>query len=279
MSILHKLLARLRALGRSGRADRDLDDELRAFVEAQAADYEQQGMTPAAARRAAMIEAGGLEQVKDRVRDVRVGAALAAACRDVRYGARALRRSPGYTLVIVLTLALGIGVNAAIFSVVHAVLWRSLPYPDAARIVVIEADTKALPSGAAPSGPVFDVRSQSRLIRDIGQVEGRDASLTIDGTMESVAAARVTDEVLPLLGATPLLLGRAIDGSQDATGIVVRGVVISHDVWQRHFKGDPQAIGRRLVVNNYDVEVVGVTRPGFRLVLPAANHATENIDI
>jgi putative ABC transport system permease protein len=279
MSILHTLRARLRALGRAGRADRDLDDELRAFVEEQAAAHERQGMTPAEARRAALIEMGGLEQVKDRVRDVRVGSAVAAACRDVRYGARALRRSPGYTLVVVLTLALGIGVNAAIFSVVHAVLWRSLPYPDAARIVVVEADTKALPSGAALSGPVFDVRSQSRLIRDIAQVEGRDASLTIDGAMESVAAARVTDEVLPLLGATPLLLGRAIDGSRDANGIVVRGVVISHDVWQRHFNGDPLAIGRRLVVNNYDVQVVGVMRPGFRLVLPAANHATENIDV
>ncbi len=108
--------------------------------------YERRGLAPAEARRAALIEVEGFEQVKERVRDVRIGSALEAAVRDARYGARVLWRSPGYAAVVITTIALGIGVNAAIFSVVHAVLWRSLPYPDAARLVVIEADTRALPS-------------------------------------------------------------------------------------------------------------------------------------
>ena len=217
--------------------------------------------------------------MKGRVRDVRIGSALEAAARDVRYGARVLWRSPGYALVVVLTIALGIGVNAAIFSVVHAVLWRSLPYPEADRIVAIEADTAGVPTAYSSPGPVFDLRTQSRLITGIAQVEGRDASLMIDGVMESVAAARVTDEVLPLLGAQSLPLGRTITTAEDSYGYVLKGVVISHGLWLRRFNGDPQVIGRRLTVNNFDVRVVGVMPAGFRLVLPGRSHAEESIDL
>ena len=227
----------------------------------------------------ALIELGGVEQVKERVRDVRLGAAIEAAVRDVRYGARVLRRSPGYAVVVVMTIALGIGVNAATFSVIHAVLWRSLPYPDAARIVVIEADTRARPTAYSSQSAVFDVRTQSRLIINIAQVEGRDASLEIGGMMERVAAAKVTDNLLPLLGAIPMALGRPLIASEDADDYVIRGVVISHELWQRRFEGDPRVIGRHLLVNNYDVPVVGVMRRDFRLVLPGAHHAEERIDV
>lgn len=279
MSILRTVLARVRALRRSAHADRDLDDELRAYVEARTASYERRGLAPAEAKRAALLEVEGVEQVKERVRDVRIGSALEAAARDARYGARALWRSPGYALVVIMTIALGIGVNAAIFSVVHAVLWRSLPYPDADHIVVVEADTGALPSAYESSGTVFDVRAHSRLITSIAEAEGRDASLVIDGAMERVAAARVTDDLLPLLGANPLALGRMLIITDDADGIVVKGVVISRELWLRRFQGDPRVIGRRLTVNNWDVQVVGVMRAGFRLVLPAANHVEEQVDV
>jgi predicted permease len=279
MTLLRILLARVRALRRSAGADRDLDDELRAYVEARAAAYERRGLTPAEATRAALVETGGVDQVKERVRDARTGSALAAVVRDARHGVRALWRSPGYALVVTLTLALGIGVNAAVFSVVHAVLWRSLPYPDAGRLVVIEADTRALPSAYASSSAVFDVRAESRLVTTVAHAEGRDASLLIDGAMERVAAARVTDDLLPLVGAAPLALGRTLSTSRDADGIVVKGVVISHELWQRRFAGDPRVLGRRLTVNNFDVDIVGVMPPGFRLVLPAANHAEEQVDV
>jgi predicted permease len=279
MPILRTVLARLRALRRSADADRDLDDELRGYVDARAASYEGRGLAPAEAKRAALIEVEGVEQVKERVRDVRLGSALEAAARDARYGARVLWQSPGYALVVILTIALGIGVNAAIFSVVHAVLWRSLPYPDAARIVAIEADTRALPTAYSSSGPVFDVHAQSGVITSIAQVEGRDASLMIDGVMERVASARVTDDLFPLLGAERLPLGRPLITAEDSRDFVLKGVVISHELWQRRFKGDAQVIGRHLTVNNFDVQVVGVMRPGFRLVLPGGNHAEESIDL
>jgi putative ABC transport system permease protein len=279
MSVLRAVLARVRALRRSARADRDLDDELRAYVEARAASYERRGLTPAEAARAARVEVGGVEQVKERVRDVRVGAAVAAALRDVRYGTRALRRSPGYSLVVVMTVALGIGVNAAIFSVMHAVLWRSLPYPDAARLVVIEADTRALPTAYSSPGAAFDVRAQAQLITSIAHVEGRDATLELDGVMEQLTSARVTDDLLPLLGALPLAAGRPLVASLDADGVRIRGVVISYDLWRRRFQGDPDVIGRRLGVNNMDVQVIGVLPPAFRFVLPGANHVEERVDL
>jgi predicted permease len=278
MSILRTFLARLRALRRSARADRDLEDELGAYVDARAASYERRGLAPPEARRAALIEVEGVEQVKERVRDVRIGSALEAILRDARHGARVLRRSPAYSLVVIMTIALGIGVNAAIFSVVHAVLWRSLPYPDPGRIVAIEADTRAIPTAYSSSGAVFDVRAQSRLLTSIAQVEGRDASIEIDGVMENVPAARVTDDLLPLLGAAPLL-GRTLVSSEDADGVVLKGVVISHRLWQRRFQGDPHVIGRRMTVYNFDVQIVGVMRPDFRLLLPASNHADERIDV
>ena len=164
--------------------------------------------------------------------------ALASAVRDARHGCRVLWRSPGYALVVILTIALGIGINVAVFSVIHAVLWRSLPYPDASRIVAIESVTPGLPSAYAASGAVFDPRHACDLVTNIAAVEGRDTSLAVDGAMERVAGARVTDDLLPLLGATPLALGRTLIEARDARDFVVLGVVISHELWQRRFQGD-----------------------------------------
>jgi putative ABC transport system permease protein len=203
---------------------------------------------------------------------------LRTAVRDARYGCRILWRSPTYAAVVILTIALGIGVNVAIFSVVHAVLWRSLPYPEASRIVAIEADTRDIPSAYAATGEAFDLRQASRALQQIAQVEGRDAMIEIDGVMERVAAVRATDEVLPLLGG-PLALGRTLVSQQDARGVAVLGVVIGHELWQRRFQGDHDIIGRHFIVNNHDVEVVGVTQPDLRVYLPPADRVEERVDV
>jgi putative ABC transport system permease protein len=278
MSLIRIILARLRSLGRRAHQERDLDDELRGYVETLTTRYEREGLAPEAARRAALVEAGGVEQVKEEVRGVRVGAGIATVLRDVRYGGRVLRRAPAYAAVVILTIALGIGINVTMFSVMRAVLWRALPYPDASRVVAIEVDTRGLPSAYSAPGATLDLRN-ARLISHVAMATGVNASLTVGDVMERVNAASVTDELMPMVGAVPLELGRTLVTSQDVTGDSVSGVVISHDLWQRRFQGDPHVLGRHFDVNNIDVQVVGVTRPGFRVYLPTASHVEEQIDV
>ena len=137
MPVLPRLTSFFRTLTRGPRLDAELDDELRAYVDLLTEEKIAAGLTPEAARRAALVEVGGVEQVKERVRDVRVGVWLDTAWQDVRYAVRGFRRSPWFTATAVASLAIGIGFNAAIFSALDAVLFQPLPYKDPERIVEI----------------------------------------------------------------------------------------------------------------------------------------------
>jgi hypothetical protein len=154
MRITSRLVSFWNTLFRKARLERDLDDELRAAVETLAERYAAGGMEPAAARRAALAAIGGVEQVKEHVRDGRTGAWLDTLLLDLRYACRGFAKAPGLTATIVITLALGIGANTAIFSVVHAMLLAPLPYRDADRLVFIWSDMTAVGYPRAPlSGP------------------------------------------------------------------------------------------------------------------------------
>jgi putative ABC transport system permease protein len=273
------LWSRVRSVFARRRADADLNDELDAYVAALAERHQRAGLSPDAARWAALVDTGGLVQVKEEVRGVRVGHALETMWRDVRHGARLIGRFPGYTAVVALTMALGIGINAATFTVIHSVLWRPLPYPDADRLVAIEVDARGVTSAGAAPDEARDLRAGLRSLTRVSLATGVDASLNVDGAMERVAAASATDDVLPLLGADPMWLGRPLDDARDEGRDLVKSVVISHDLWLRRFHADPTVIGRHVDVNNIDVEVVGVTRPGFRVYLPPLEHVDEAVDI
>lgn len=279
MPLFSKLKSLAWTLLRGSRLDRELDEELRGFVDELAARHRAAGMTPDAARRAALLEVGGVEQVKERVRDVRVGAWLETTWRDLRYGGRALLRSPGFALVVVLTLALGIGANVTIFSVMRAVLWKPLPYPEPDRLVVVEAETKGVTDTGLSPGELQDLRGESRTLEQIAAVNGVYASLEIDGDLERVTAISANDDLLPALGAMPPALGRPLRAELDDVAPSVRSVIIGDGLWRRRFGGDPRVIGRHILVNNLDVEVVGVLHPGFRLFAPGASYAAEEVDV
>ncbi len=174
MAIRSRLSSLARNVFRKERNELDLDEEVRGFVELLAAEKIKSGMSARDARRQAMIETGGTEQVKEQVREVRAGAFFETLLQDLRYGLRQLRRSPGFTAVAVVTLALGIGANTAIFSVVNAVLLRPLPYPDSDRLVVIWQTYREFPKVQVSGPALMDWRDQSRSFDQVGayRIEG-----------------------------------------------------------------------------------------------------------
>ena len=184
---------------------------------------------------------------------------------DLRYGARGLLRSPGFTLVAVLTLALGIGANTAVFSVVNAVLLRSLPYADADRLVTVWAhDTKANDTRTYFSGPAIrDLREQSRSFQPLTGISPRwSFNLKADGEPERIFGFFASANVLETLGVTPLL-GAGFSAEHDRPGAPLVAM-LSYGLWQRRFGGDPQIVGKAINLDDGPVTVAGVLPASFR---------------
>src|SRR5688572_2566842 len=280
MRALTRLVRAWSTLVSGRRLDRELDTELAHYIEVETERHVRRGLDRDAARQAALRDAGGLEQVKESVRDVRAGAVVETLLRDAGYGLRQMVRAAGFSLVVVLTLALGIGASVTTFSVMHAVLWRALPYPDAERLVLLHATSGTRSLGVTPLA-VREIRARASTIDAIGGVSGVEANLTIGGELERVFAVSANDDALPMLGADPPALGRLLREREDfGPDGFVRAVVISDALWRRHFGADPAAIGRHIQVNNLDVEIVGVLRPGLKVFLPASSFVEEeDIDV
>ncbi|HEU4629762.1 MAG TPA: ABC transporter permease [Gemmatimonadaceae bacterium] len=255
------LLPRLRHLARNllfrARAEHDLDDELRAYVELLTEEKRRAGLPPAAARRAALLEVGGMEQVKEEVRDARAGAWLHGVAQDLRYGARALARERGFTIAVVLTLALGIGATTAILGVVDAVLLRPLPYADAGRLVAL------LHEGHSPVAPAnyLDWRERTRTFAAMGAAEAWGPALAGDGPPEQVTAMHLTGTMFPMLGVRPML-GRTFGPGEDEPGRD-HVVVLGHGLWQRRFGGRASVVGETIRLDGEPYTVIGVMPPTF----------------
>jgi putative ABC transport system permease protein len=180
---------------------------------------------------------------------------------DLRYTPRSLRKKPSYTLTVVLILALGIGAVAAVFSFINAVLLRSLPYEQSARLAQLQS-TESEKAGAYSSYPDFiDLRNQSQSFERMAAVRSGGWTLTGDGDAERLPGARVTAEFFPMLGIKPAL-GRVFLPEEDRPG-AERVVMLHHNVWQRRFGGDPDIIGRKLTLNGYGYTVIGVLPQDF----------------
>src|SRR6185436_15923324 len=191
---------------------------------------------------------------------------------DLRFAVRSLARSPGFTAVALLALALGIGANSAIFSVVNAVLLRPLPYRDPGRLVTVLHDGPNLPQRIKRQGPTspadfLDWRAQNHVFERMAAVQagagaGLTTTLTGRGTPEALTVMSVTSDLFPLLGVPPLL-GRALGPGDDQPG-AAPAVVLSHALWQRRFAGDPALIGQGITLGGKSFTVVGIMPAGFR---------------
>ena len=257
----------LRFWGRD--VDADVDDELRFHVESAIADNVAAGMTPEQARADALLRFGDVEGVRRRVRDIdrltereRSRADMFETFRqDLHFAARSLRRNPVFTLVAALTLALGIGANTAIFSVVNGVLLRPLPFREPDRLVRLYTSFRG--SGElryAISQPEFmDYKGLAGVFENAGAYSGLDMTLTGVGEPERVRAVTVTRDLLPTLGLQPVR-GRNFEGADGRNGGEPL-VIISHDFWQQRFGGDPALLGRTLSLNGRERRVVGILPP------------------
>ncbi|MGH9732154.1 MAG: ADOP family duplicated permease [Candidatus Acidiferrales bacterium] len=257
----------IRNLWRRRRADAELDDEVRGYVELLAEEKIRSGVDAQQAQREAKMELGGVEQVKEETREVRAGHSVDMLWQDVRYGARMLRKNPGFTVVAVLTLALGIGANTAIFSVVDWLLLRPLPgVNDAARMTYLGAQLKEGGTHRAFSYPDFeDIRKQSSpVFSDVAglQLFQRDG-LRADGKNLRIWTNYVTGNFFETLGVRPAL-GRLILPSEGRVAGTDPVLVLSYAYWQREFGGNPGVVGMRATVNGYPVTIIGVAPKGFK---------------
>jgi putative ABC transport system permease protein len=262
--MLNDLLFRLRALFRRKTVESELDDELRFHREEQFRKYVNSGVGENEAHRRIQIDFGGLDQVKEECRDARGVRIGETVFQDMRYALRVLRKSPGFTVVAVLTLALGIGANTAIFSVLYSVLLRPLPYQDAARLIVLNETTPKVGMVSVSYPNFLDWRAQSRAFREMAVVDS--VSFTLSGVEqpENIDGQAVSPNFLSLLGVHPLL-GRDFEGSEENAG-TAPVVLLSYPLWQSHFGGDRSVIGRSITLNGRGFVIVGILPRDFRWI-------------
>jgi putative ABC transport system permease protein len=260
MRWLSRFTSLFRNLSHQRKNEQELDQEVSSYLDLLTEEKIRGGMAPEAARRAARLELGGVEQVKEQVRDVRSGIWLETVLQDVRYGVRVLRNNPGFSMLVVLTLALGIGANTAIFSVVYGVLLRPLPYTHGGQLVVIHQRTH----GQSPDIPfsykeLVDYREETRTLDAVVEYHSMPFLLLGDDSAERVQTAVVSANFFEVLGVKPLL-GRtflASDESQSADAVLV----LSYQYWQSHQGGDPDIVGKVFHMNNRPHTVIGVLPP------------------
>ncbi len=249
---------KLRSLFRRREVERELDEELQDHVERQVEQLVAAGMSPAEARTEALLALGGIERRKDECRDARGVNLLEHLARDGRQALRGLSRNPGYTVVALLTLALGIGATAAIFTVIDGVLLRPLEYRDPDRLVVLQYQR----GNTVAAANFLDFRSQSRSFEAVGAAESWSPNLTGGDRPEELEGLHLSSDVLPMLGVEPLL-GRFFLPEEEHVGSH-RVVVLSFELWQTRFSGDPAAVGTSLTIDGEPYHIIGVMPRGFR---------------
>jgi putative ABC transport system permease protein len=265
MRFLHRLASTVRWLVHRNSHEQDLKDEIQAFVDMAAADRMRDGTPPDDARRMAVLDLGGVEQTKERIRSARYGAWLDEIERDIRYAVRTCARNPGFSAVVVLTLALGIGANTAIFSLVNALILRSLPVRHPEQLVEMLFKYPGDPRMNNFRWKDYErLRRQNHVFSDLIAM-GRARVQVTDRALgpELVDGVYVTADFFDALGLRPAI-GRLIGPPEDRIGSPDAAVVvISSTYWQSRFNRDPAVVGKTLIVNEVPATIIGVAPRGF----------------
>jgi predicted permease len=251
-------------------AEADLEDEIRFHFEMRIDELVSRGRSEAEARAEALRLFGDVEETRARCRELdrtkerrmHITEIIDALRQDARYAVRQARRAPGFTVVALLTLALGIGANAAIFSVVNAVILKPLPYAEPERLVRVWNSWDDQPRGDVSPAEYLDYRDRASALEHLGVYAGATAAVTGNGEPEQVPADFISAGVIPALGVAPVL-GRAFTPEEELPGF--DGVLLGYGLWQRRYGGSPSVLGQRVTVNGIPRTVIGVMPRGFRL--------------
>jgi predicted permease len=274
-----KVRSFLRNLFLSRRVEADLDQEVHAHLELLIEENIRAGMPPQEAQRAARIELGGVEQVKEQVRDSRTGAFLDSILQDLRFALRQLVRSPGFALTAVLILALGIAANVIVFGVVQALVLRQLDVPHADRVMTLQPKD----GGPFVSNPEMrDVRDGNTVFSAVADYEFQDFGLEAKGVTRPVWGGEVSGQYFEVVGIKPFL-GRLLERADDDHPGASEVAVISWSAWQSDFGADPNVVGTTVRIDKRPYTIVGVTPEGFHgtekfaqldIFVPMANQAS-----
>ena len=257
---MRTVLLRLLGFLRGRRLDHELDDEVALHLELAKEEYVRRGMSEQEARAAALRNFGGVTQMKESYREQRGLPFLETFLHDARYGVRALLRTKGFTAAALVTLALGIGANSAIFSVVNAVLLRPLQYPEPERIVQMHRSVEGFQEGITGQRYIF-WRDNMRSVEALAAWSGTSFNIAAGDTSERIDALAVSKEYFAVFGGVPAF-GRPFLPEEDATG-GPDVAILSHRLWRRFFSGDPSIVGKTISLGDRAYTVVGVMPEGF----------------
>ena len=241
--------------------DSDLNAELGQFVDAIVDEKIEAGMSPSEARRSVLGEIGGMEQVKQAVRESRTGTSIELLWQDVRYGMRMLRRNPSFTWTAVITLGLGIGATASIFSVVYSLLLRPLPYSKPDELVSVTGASPKFQSDVLVSPDFVAAQQGVKSFSQLGGYWWANRNLTGTGNPVRVVWVGVTENFLPMLNVTPKL-GRVFSKGEDRPG-GPELIILSNRIWRSQFQADPQVIGKSITIDSKGETIIGVLPANF----------------
>ena len=264
MRWFHKLSLRFRSVFRRGSVEQELSDELRFHLERMIEAEVATGMPAEEARYSALRELGGVEQIKEECRDMRRTNLLEDLIQDARYGLRVLAKSPGFTAVAILTLALGIGASTAVFTLLDAILLRLLPVAEADQLYQVRRVSAIVPERLSGdfTNPFWEnLRSRQDAFSGMAAWGNTDFNLARGGAVERAEGLWVSGGYFGTLGVRPAL-GRLVDPSDDFRGCPAIAV-LSYNFWQDRYAGAPSIIGGTITLDSHPFEVVGVAQPGF----------------